>query len=60
MIWIVGFGPGDRKHMTIEAQDAIRSADVVVGYSAYNALMKPLFPDKKYVETGMRGEVKRC
>ena len=60
MIWIVGFGPGDRKHMTIEAQEAIGSADVVVGYSAYNALMKPLFPDKEYVETGMRGEVKRC
>ena len=60
MIWIVGFGPGDRRHMTIEAQEAIESADVIVGYSGYNALMKPLFPDKEYVETGMRGEVKRC
>ena len=60
MIWIVGFGPGDRRHMTIEAQEAMQSADVIVGYSGYNALMKPLFPDKEYVETGMRGEVKRC
>ena len=60
MIWIVGFGPGDRRHMTIEAQEAIESADVIVGYSGYNALMKPFFPDKEYVETGMRGEVKRC
>ena len=60
MIWIVGFGPGDRRHMTIEAQEAIESADVIVGYSGYKALMKPLFPDKEYVETGMRGEVKRC
>jgi precorrin-3B C17-methyltransferase len=60
MIWIVGFGSGDRRHMTIEAQEAIESADVIVGYSGYNALMKPLFPDKEYVGTGMRGEVKRC
>ena len=60
MIWIVGFGPGDRRHMTIEAQEAIESADVIVGYSGYNALMKPFFPDKEYIETGMRGEVKRC
>ena len=60
MIWIVGFGPGDRRHMTIEAQEAMQSADVIVGYSGYNALMKPLFPDKEYVGTGMRGEVKRC
>ena len=60
MIWIVGFGPGDRRHMTIEAQEAMQSADVIVGYSGYNALMKPFFPDKEYVETGMRGEVKRC
>ena len=60
MIWIVGFGPGDRRHMTIEAQEPIESADVIVGYSGYNALMKPFFPDKEYIETGMRGEVKRC
>ena len=60
MIWIVGFGPGDRRHMTIEAQEAMQSADVIVGYSGYNALMKPFFPDKEYIETGMRGEVKRC
>jgi precorrin-3B C17-methyltransferase len=60
MIWIVGFGPGDRRHMTIEAQEAMQSADVIVGYSGYNTLMKPFFPDKEYVETGMRGEVKRC
>ena len=60
MIWIVGFGPGDRRHMTIEAQKAMQSADVIVGYSGYNALMKPFFPDKEYIETGMRGEVKRC
>ena len=60
MIWIVGFGPGDRRHMTIEALEAMQSADVIVGYSAYTALMRPLFPDKEYVETGMRGEVKRC
>ena len=60
MIWIVGFGPGDRRHMTIEAQETIESADVIVGYSGYNALMKPFFPDKEYIETGMRGEVKRC
>ncbi|MCR5654832.1 MAG: precorrin-3B C(17)-methyltransferase [Lachnospiraceae bacterium] len=60
MIYVVGFGPGDRKRMTNEAEEAIASADVVVGYTGYTALMKPLFPDKDYLETGMRGEIARC
>ena len=60
MIRIVGFGPGDRRHMTIEAHEAMQSADVIVGYSGYTALMRPLFPDKQYRESGMRGEVERC
>ena len=60
MIYIVGFGPGDRKHMTIEAQEAVSRADVIAGYSRYTALLKDLYPEKTYVETGMRGEVQRC
>ena len=60
MIYIVGFGPGDRKHMTIEAQEAVSRADVIAGYSRYTALLKELYPEKTYVETGMRGEVQRC
>ena len=52
MIYIVGFGPGDRKHMTIEAQEAVSRADVIAGYSRYTALLKELYPEKTYVETG--------
>ncbi len=60
MIYVVGFGPGDPKRMTPEAQEAIQSADIVVGYRTYTELLKTMFPDKEYLENGMRGEMERC
>ena len=32
---VVGLGPGDRAHRTPAAADAVRSADVVIGYDPY-------------------------
>jgi precorrin-3B C17-methyltransferase len=32
---VVGLGPGDPAHRTRAAEDAVRNADVVIGYSAY-------------------------
>jgi len=57
---VTGIGPGDAAHMTVACADALRTADVIVGYTGYTKLIKPLFPDKEYIETGMTQEMARC
>lgn len=59
-LYIVGIGPGDLKHMTFEARDAIESSDVVVGYDTYLKLIDPLLANKIVVSSGMTKEVERC
>ena len=34
-LYVVGFGPGSRDGMTIQAQTALNSADVIVVYTVY-------------------------
>ena len=58
-LYVVGFGPGNFEGMTVCAKNAIEKSDVIVGYTVYNDLMKEFFPDKKYMETGMRKEKER-
>ena len=59
-LYAVGFGTGDRAHMTAEAESAILDADLVVGYTTYVRLMQPLFPEKEFFSTPMRKEIDRC
>ncbi|MGN0682281.1 MAG: precorrin-3B C(17)-methyltransferase [Oscillospiraceae bacterium] len=59
MLYIVGIGPGSAEGMTLQAQNAISRSGIIVGYTVYNDLLKPLFPDKRYIETPMRQEVDR-
>jgi len=59
-LFVVGIGPGDLKHMTFEAREAIESADVVVGYATYLDLIEPLLIGKEVVSSGMMREVERC
>lgn len=59
MLYIVGIGPGSAEGMTIQAQNAIFRSGIIVGYTVYNDLLKPIFPDKQYVQTPMRQEVDR-
>jgi len=59
-LFIVGIGPGDLKHMTVEAHEAIRNADAVVGYATYLQLIEPLLAGKEVVSSGMTREVERC
>ena len=59
MLYVVGFGSGARECMTAEAEQAMLQSDVIVGYKTYTALMKPFFPDKQFVENGMRQETAR-
>ncbi len=59
-IYLVGFGPGSREHMTQRALDAINEADVVIGYSTYIRLVKDLLDDKQVIRKGMTEEIDRC
>ncbi|MCR5168628.1 MAG: precorrin-3B C(17)-methyltransferase [Oscillospiraceae bacterium] len=59
MLYIVGIGCGSAEGMTGEARDAIERSSLIVGYTVYNELLRPVFPDKKYHETGMRQEKER-
>ena len=59
-LYVVGFGPGDAGNMTELCKQRLRDCDVVVGYTGYTELLRPLFPDKAYYETGMTQETERC
>lgn len=59
-LYIVGFGPGDAGNMTELCSRRLHESDVIVGYTGYTKLLRPLFPDKTYYETGMTQETERC
>ena len=59
-LYVVGIGPGDLKHMTYEARDAVERAEAVVGYATYLDLIAPLLVGKEVVSSGMMREVERC
>ena len=42
-IFVVGIGPGAYEKMTIEAADALRNCDVIIGYTVYVDLVKEHF-----------------
>lgn len=60
VIYIVGFGSGNKKYMTEQAVSVIESVDLIVGYTKYIKLLKEQFPKQNYYETPMRKEVERC
>ncbi len=49
-LWLVGTGPGRLDQITPAAQMAIAQADVVIGYSLYIDLIKPLLHPGQIVE----------
>lgn len=59
-IYAVGIGPGEFSKMTKEAEQAIRSSDILVGYTTYIDLIKEHFPEKPLLSTPMKQEVQRC
>lgn len=59
MLYVVGFGSGARDCMTAAAEQALLQSDLIIGYKTYTALMKPFFPDKQFLENGMRQETER-
>lgn len=59
-LYVIGIGPGGLEHMTIKAKQAIEESEVIVGYTKYIELIKPLIKNKEVFSTGMRGEEERC
>lgn len=59
-IYIIGIGPGSYEQMTIQAVRTLEQCDTIVGYPVYVDLIKPHFPEKKYLSTPMTQEVERC
>ncbi len=57
---VVGIGSGSAEQMTLQAKRVLENADILVGYTLYIELLKPLFPQKDCYATPMMGEVARC
>lgn len=59
-ISIVGFGPGSAEHRTRAAEDAVREAELVVGYGRYLTMIGDLVAGKETFGSPMRGEAERA
>lgn len=59
MLYVVGFGAGNREGMTIAAHEAILCSELIVGYTKYIEIVSGIYPDKKYASTGMKKERER-
>ena len=59
-LFVVGIGPGNREGMTRQAAAALEESDTIIGYQVYNELVRPFYPDKRYLATPMTGEEARC
>lgn len=59
-LYVVGIGPGAYEKMTIEAAEALKKSDVIIGYTVYVDLVKDHFPGKEFLTTPMKKEVGRC
>ena len=60
LLYVVGLGPGKQEGMTLAADRALRESEIIIGYSKYVALVRPYFPEKSYMDTGMTKETERC
>ncbi|WP_353092647.1 precorrin-3B C(17)-methyltransferase [Tissierella praeacuta] len=59
-LYVIGIGPGGREHMTYKAVEAIKSSDIIVGYTPYIEYLGDLVEGKELFSTGMKGELERC
>ena len=57
---LVGIGPGDRRHITPAAIDALDDSDVVIGYGQYLGQISHLVDEKRVLEFPMGREKERA
>ncbi len=59
-ITIIGIGPGSQNDMTLHAIEALKQADIIVGYNYYIPFIAPLLGEgTEIVQNGMKQEQKR-
>ncbi len=60
-ITVAGIGPGSKEDITPAVIEAVKSADVVVGYKYYFQFVEPYVkPDCQCIDTGMKKERERA
>lgn len=59
-VYVVGIGPGAYEQMTVKALNVLKSCEVLIGYTVYIDLVKEYFPDKVFLTTPMKQEIRRC
>jgi precorrin-3B C17-methyltransferase len=59
-LFVVGLGPGDRAVMTAQAAEALRRAEVVVGYDGYFTGLEDLVAGKECVALPLTQEAERA
>ncbi|MEL3911581.1 precorrin-3B C(17)-methyltransferase [Treponema pedis] len=59
-IFVVGIGPGGAEYMSLQAIEALKKSDLIVGYSGYIKYIEHLACGKEIFQTGMTGEIERC
>lgn len=59
-LWVVGLGPGEAGLMTGQARDALRQADVVIGYEGYFAWVTDLVHSKECLALPLTQELARA
>lgn len=60
VVYIVGMGPGSPEMMTGQARNVLESCEVIVGYTVYVDLLKETYPEKMFLSTPMKQEIRRC
>ena len=51
-LFVVGFGPGDFKHITTRAVEALQESDLIIGYKTYVDLIQDLLTEQKLLVQG--------
>jgi precorrin-3B C17-methyltransferase len=59
-LYVVGTGPGSLQHLTPEAADALKAADIIIGYRTYLDLITGFLEGKEVIASEMMKEVDRC
>ena len=59
-LYVVGIGPGNYENMTVRADNALKSADTIIGYHVYVDLVRDRYPEKEFMSTPMTKETERC
>lgn len=60
ILQIVGIGPGDTSLMSLKAQEAIKKAELVIGYKTYLQCIRDLIRGKDVFSTAMTREKERA